>query len=53
MLLIFDYWIIVCYKQIHDSVVSPLYWAVKDGKVEMARVLYLKFVQNLHHFVNI
>ncbi len=26
--------------QIHDSVVSPLYWAVKDGKLDMARVWY-------------
>ena len=25
--------------QIHDSVVSPLYWAIKDGKLDMARVM--------------
>jgi len=25
--------------QIHDSVVSPLYWAVRDGKLDMARVM--------------
>ncbi len=24
--------------QIHDTVVSPLHWAVKDGKLDMARV---------------
>jgi len=25
--------------QIHDSVVSPLYWAVRDGKLDMARLM--------------
>ena len=25
--------------QIHDSVISPLYWAVRDGKLDMARVM--------------
>ena len=25
--------------QIHDSVISPFYWAVRDGKLDMARVM--------------
>lgn len=25
--------------QIHDSVISPLYWAVRDGMVDLARVM--------------
>ena len=25
--------------QIHDSVISPLYWAVRDGKLDMARLM--------------
>lgn len=40
---------ILFYAQVHDSVVSPLYWAVKDGMVDMARVIlkycFLQFAQ--------
>ena len=25
--------------QIHDSVISPLYWAVRDGMVDLAKVM--------------
>ena len=25
--------------QIHDSVISPFYWAVRDGKLDMARLM--------------
>jgi hypothetical protein len=29
------------FEQIHDSFVSPVYWAIKDGELEIARVCFV------------